>query len=601
MICLEIIFSNRYILGLFQEERNSKKEGDVMKKKIVAFAVILSMFVSPTSLYVHASEGTPQAGGHLLGSSTTDAVTMVNDLFVDSDPTKGIKATTNQAAIDAAQLEVDAVSDETERAALQKNLQRAKDLLELENGKAGFYGFTLWPDAAGWSATIDVSQRAKSYTVYINGYYAGEYSNGRGYYLGVNGGTEVITLSQGTALKDGDVLSVRYNMNGKGYEIDRLIITDKYDTAKAATDALFLDNTSTNEIQPTTNQLAIDAAQAKVDKVTNPTKNAELNAEIAKAQAQLDMLNGDKEAPTADTVTQTLDKGAAIPEASTFLTNIHDNADGILPNNIAISYVIPPTTSSIGVRTVQIAIKDRAGNTAIKDVTYIVKDDTVAIDGDYVIHSADAQLQTSDLEGKNAEQITELLRQKTDVLGWNSATGQNITSQITLESPVPQTKGTYELVYKLGTATMTSHVVITDNTTFTFTETPAELGFESTEITSSETTIARADTDWNIGVKDLRNNGTAWSVTATVNGPFQTAEADAKKLPDALTFTQAGTETRIKDNQAFTIYNGQSDAQTEKNISWAKDQGIRMKINPTGVKADAEYQTSVTWTLNDTP
>ncbi|MBA3926216.1 toxin Cry1Ac domain D-VI-related protein [Listeria rustica] len=571
-----------------------------MKKKLIVVVLIFSMLIEPTSFFVHAAEESPnEIHQTLLGSTATDAETAVNDLFIDNDPTKELKPTTDQVAIDAAQAQVNAVTDATLKTALQKKLQRAKDLLEVDAAKASFHDFIV--TATGWSALVDESQRLRFYyTFYLNDTYCSSFDGGTMYY----GGQKVVgnyrNIYQGLNLKDGDILKATVKVNDKFYTIQTITVDRTYDNAKAAADALFIDNNPTNEIKTATDQKAIDAAKVLVDKVTDPTKNAELNAEIAKAQAQFDMRT-EKEAPTADTVMQTFDKNAVIPDASTFLTNVHDNADDILPNNITISYVTPPTTASIGVRTTQISIKDRAGNTTMKNVNYIVQDETVAIKDNYVIHSDDIQLQTSELANKTPSQIAELLRQKAGVQGWDSATAQDITNQITSDSPTPQTPGSFEITYKLGTASITSNVVITDNTTFKFTATPADLNFETAEINSSETTIARADTDWNIGVTDARNNGTDWSITATVNGPFTAADMSSKTLADALTFTTATTETRIRDNEAFTIYNGKSGAQTDTNVHWAKDQGIRMKVNTTGVKAETDYATSITWTLNDTP
>ncbi|MBC2022216.1 hypothetical protein HCA81_14260, partial [Listeria booriae] len=58
--------------------------------------------------------------------------------------------------------------------------------------------------------------------------------------------------------------------------------------AKTATDALFIDNDPTKGIKPTTDQAAIDAAQEKIDNVTDATAKTELQAELDKAQAELD-------------------------------------------------------------------------------------------------------------------------------------------------------------------------------------------------------------------------------------------------------------------------------------------------------------------------
>ncbi|WP_149024327.1 Ig-like domain-containing protein [Listeria cornellensis] len=235
-------------------------------------------------------------------------------------------------------------------------------------------------------------------------------------------------------------------------------------------------------------------------------------------------------APTADVKPQTLDKGASIPAASTFLTNVHDNADADVANNISISYVTPPTTATIGVRTTQIAIQDKAGNKTIKDVTYSIKDENTNIQDNYMLHNGDVQLNTSDLEGKTSDQVASLLRQQAKIQGWDTLSGADLTDQITLESPVPTTSGTYTLIYKLGTVTAVSRVEIKDNTTFGFTKAPSALEFNTTEIKSSEATIDREETGWNIGVTDARNNGDKWAVTATVNGPLENmTDPTAKK------------------------------------------------------------------------
>ncbi|RQW67806.1 hypothetical protein DUK53_05690, partial [Listeria sp. SHR_NRA_18] len=60
----------------------------------------------------------------------------VKDLFTNGDVTGTIKDTTNQAAIDKAQKVVDAVTDATKKAALQKELDEAKKQLEAKQAAA---------------------------------------------------------------------------------------------------------------------------------------------------------------------------------------------------------------------------------------------------------------------------------------------------------------------------------------------------------------------------------------------------------------------------------------------------------------------------------
>ncbi|MBC2674739.1 toxin Cry1Ac domain D-VI-related protein, partial [Listeria booriae] len=61
----------------------------------------------------------------------TAARKAVNELFENNDPTKNIKATTDQTMVDAAQKLVDKVTDTTAREQLQKDIKRANDHLEI--------------------------------------------------------------------------------------------------------------------------------------------------------------------------------------------------------------------------------------------------------------------------------------------------------------------------------------------------------------------------------------------------------------------------------------------------------------------------------------
>ncbi|MDT0110966.1 toxin Cry1Ac domain D-VI-related protein, partial [Listeria booriae] len=64
------------------------------------------------------------------------ALKAVNELFNSDKPsTDAIKTTTDQAAIDAAQKLVDAITDPTIKAALQKDLDRAQELLDARNAE----------------------------------------------------------------------------------------------------------------------------------------------------------------------------------------------------------------------------------------------------------------------------------------------------------------------------------------------------------------------------------------------------------------------------------------------------------------------------------
>lgn len=320
-------------------------------------------------------------------------------------------------------------------------------------------------------------------------------------------------------------------------------------------------------------------------------------------------VTADTTPPTADTVTQKITKNAAIPAPETFLTNVHDDADDYTSSKINFSYVTPPTTSELGARTCRIAITDSSGNVTYKDATYFVGDEATISNDQYGLRAASVVVKQSELTGKTAAEKETLIRERANVQGWDITAAQEVSNQVTLSSTdianLP-TKASatenYTVAMSLGNLTTDIAVTVTDDVTFAFNATPDPLNFESTEMTGDEVTIDRTNPNWNIQVKDTRNNGSKWSITATVNGPFKdNTDPGAKQLHNALTYTKGSTETQILDNQAFAFYEGQSNETSIKTIESTKDQGFRMKVNPTGVKADAEYQTSITWTLNDTP
>lgn len=184
----------------------------------------------------------------------------------------------------------------------------------------------------------------------------------------------------------------------------------------------------------------------------------------------------------------------------------------------------------------------------------------------------------------------------------------DLTSQISVDGDVDANRaGDYNLTYTVtdsdgNTTTLIRTITVHDNTIFAFNQAPEDLIFQTTEIGSGEVDILRQNPDWNLQIKDTRNNGEKWQVTATVNGPFvDVANPNNKQLHDALTYTKDGVETRLMDNQPFVIGDGTSNPTEITTIQYAANEGIHMKINPAGVKADSNYQTSITWTLNDTP
>ncbi|MBC1358215.1 immunoglobulin-like domain-containing protein [Listeria booriae] len=220
-------------------------------------------------------QSTDAAGNNLFGVSlkasstgTSEAKTATDALFVDNDPTKGIKPSTDQAAIDAAQAKIDLVTDTTAKAELQAELDKAQAALDARTAeaqheaeaKAATEGLFVDNDAtkgikpATDQAAIDAAQ-AK---------------------------IDEVTDATVKAELQADLDKAQAELDARTAEAQREA------EAKAATNGLFVDNDTTKGIKPATDQAAIDAAQAKIDEVTDATVKAELQADLDKAQAELD-------------------------------------------------------------------------------------------------------------------------------------------------------------------------------------------------------------------------------------------------------------------------------------------------------------------------
>ncbi|EUJ41404.1 toxin Cry1Ac domain D-VI-related protein, partial [Listeria rocourtiae] len=199
----------------------------------------------------------------------------VKALFEDSNPANTIKETVTQADIDAVQARVDTVTDPATKAELQAYIDKAQ---------AEF-------DAKKETEAADKGQQA------IAGFLVNQL------YQDNNPATDAIKATTNQAAIDEaqaqiDLLlpsAVKTDLQNKLNRAQELL--NAKNTAEKAVNELFEGNKPANKIKETVTQADIDAAQAKVDKVTDSAKKAELQAHIDKAQAEFDVK---KEAEAAD-------------------------------------------------------------------------------------------------------------------------------------------------------------------------------------------------------------------------------------------------------------------------------------------------------------
>ncbi|MBC1457864.1 toxin Cry1Ac domain D-VI-related protein [Listeria newyorkensis] len=214
----------------------------------------------------------------------------VNQLFLDNTPTSdAIKVSTNQAAIDSAQTEINKIKDPALKAEPQKNLDRAQELLNQRNEAATQAEKAkqdaakqavdeLFTDNTPTSGTIKSTTDQKAIDAAQNL-------------------VDAITDPAVKAERQADLDKAQNLLDTKNAAIQAE--TNRQIAAEKAVDELFTDNKPTSgTIKPTTDQKAIDAAQNLVDAITDPAVKAERQADLDKAQNLLDTKNAAIQAET---------------------------------------------------------------------------------------------------------------------------------------------------------------------------------------------------------------------------------------------------------------------------------------------------------------
>ncbi|MBC2118144.1 toxin Cry1Ac domain D-VI-related protein [Listeria booriae] len=206
----------------------------------------------------------------------------VNQLFVNNTPASdAIKASTDQDAIDNAQAEINKIKDPALKVDLQKDLDRAQELLDARNAA------TATEQAKQDAARKAVNELFNNNTPSSN---AIKPATNQAAIDAAQALVNKVTDPTTKAALQADVDKAQSLLDAKNAAT--AAEQAKQDAAKKAVDELFNNNTpSSNAIKPATNQAAIDAAQALVNKVTDPTVKAALQADVNKAQSLLDAKN----------------------------------------------------------------------------------------------------------------------------------------------------------------------------------------------------------------------------------------------------------------------------------------------------------------------
>ncbi|MBC1567131.1 toxin Cry1Ac domain D-VI-related protein [Listeria booriae] len=214
----------------------------------------------------------------------------VNQLFVNNTPSSdAIKASTDQDAIDNAQAEIDKIKDPALKVDLQKDLDRAQELLDARNAA------TATEQAKQDAAKKAVDELFNNNTPSSN---AIKPATNQAAIDAAQALVNKVTDPTTKAALQADVDKAQSLLDAKNATAAEKA---KQDAARTAVNELFNNNTpSSNAIKPVTDQAAIDAAQALVNKVTDPAVKAALQADVNKAQSLLDAKNTALTKPVLD-------------------------------------------------------------------------------------------------------------------------------------------------------------------------------------------------------------------------------------------------------------------------------------------------------------
>ncbi|RKQ31518.1 Ig-like domain-containing protein [Oceanobacillus halophilus] len=127
---------------------------------------------------------------------------------------------------------------------------------------------------------------------------------------------------------------------------------------------------------------------------------------------------------------------------------------------------------------------------------------------------------------------------------------------------------------------------------------PDEIQFKETKIGFEEIIIPRIESDWAIDVRDTRGEGSSWKLKAKATTPL-TATNGHSLSPETIIFYNNNMATYLKDE--VIIQEGTTGKEELTTITWDKDEGILLKLNPMEAQPGVEYTTTVQWTLEDTP
>ncbi|MBC2187319.1 toxin Cry1Ac domain D-VI-related protein [Listeria booriae] len=256
---------------------SSKQSLIPVTKKIVAGDRIFVLFIGSNGVQI---DGVVLAADEFMDiQAISNAEAAINNLFTTTAKT-AIKSTTNQAAINSAQLLVNEVLNDTKRAALQQDINKAQQLLN-----------------ARTESDNQAAARTAVNQLFINNTPISNAIKDTTTQASINAARALVNKVTDAAVRNALEADLKKAQDLLDYNANQQI----NQAAQTAVNELFKDNQpATGAIKDTTTQATIDAAQKLVDAVKDQALKNTLQENINKAKDLL--TDGDAQAKAREAV-----------------------------------------------------------------------------------------------------------------------------------------------------------------------------------------------------------------------------------------------------------------------------------------------------------
>ncbi|MBC1565020.1 toxin Cry1Ac domain D-VI-related protein [Listeria booriae] len=256
---------------------SSKQSLIPVTKKIVAGDRIFVLFIGSNGVQI---DGVVLAADEFMDiQAISNAEVAINNLFTTTAKT-AIKSTTNQAAINSAQLLVNEVLNDTKRAALQQDINKAQQLLN-----------------ARTESDNQAAARTAVNQLFINNTPTSNAIKDTTTQASINAARALVNKVTDAAVRNALEADLKKAQDLLDYNANQQI----NQAAQTAVNELFKDNQpATGAIKDTTTQATIDAAQKLVDAVKDQALKNTLQENINKAKDLL--TDGDAQAKAREAV-----------------------------------------------------------------------------------------------------------------------------------------------------------------------------------------------------------------------------------------------------------------------------------------------------------